>query len=102
MFGIIGTAVISGIGIVQLIRRTHMRSIEGKEIVIAPKDNAYARYILGGFIFGLGWALAGVCPAPMFILMGSGYTVLVIFLAAAMFGTFFYGVIRKYLPHNLK
>ncbi len=102
MYGIIGTAVVAGVGIVQLIRRTHMRSVEGKEIVIPPKDKAYARYILGGFIFGLGWALAGVCPAPMFILLGSGYTVLVVFLAAAMFGTFVYGVVRKYLPHNMK
>lgn len=102
MFGIIGTSVIAGILVVQLIKRTHMRSVEGKEIVIAPKDKAYARYILGGIIFGLGWALAGVCPAPMFILMGSGYTVFIVFLAAAMLGTFFYGVARKYLPHNLK
>jgi uncharacterized protein len=102
MYGIIGTSVIAGILVVQFIKRTHMRSAEGKEIVIAPKDKAYARYILGGFIFGLGWALAGVCPAPMFILMGSGYTVFIVFLAAAMLGTFFYGVARKYLPHNMK
>jgi uncharacterized membrane protein YedE/YeeE len=102
MYGIIGTSVVAGILVVQFIKRTHMRSAEGKEIVIAPKDKAYARYILGGFIFGLGWALAGVCPAPMFILMGSGYTVFIVFLAAAMLGTFFYGVARKYLPHNLK
>jgi uncharacterized membrane protein YedE/YeeE len=102
MYGIIGTSVVAGILVVQFIKRTHMRSAEGKEIVIAPKDKAYARYILGGFIFGLGWALAGVCPAPMFILMGSGYTVFIVFLAAAMLGTFFYGVARKYLPHNMK
>lgn len=102
MYGIIGASVVLGVLIVQLIKRTHMRSVEGKEIVIPPKDNAYARYILGGFIFGLGWALAGVCPAPMFILMGSGYTVFIVFLAAAMFGTFFYGVVRKYLPHQIK
>ncbi len=102
MYGIIGASVVLGVLIVQLIKRTHMRSVEGEEIVIPPKDNAYARYILGGFIFGLGWALAGVCPAPMFILMGSGYTVFIVFLAAAMFGTFFYGVVRKYLPHQIK
>jgi uncharacterized protein len=102
MYGIIGTSVVAGVLIVQFIKRTHLRSTEGKEIVIPPKDNAYPRYIIGGFIFGLGWALAGVCPAPMFILMGSGYTVFVVFLAAAMFGTFFYGVVRKYLPHQMK
>lgn len=102
MFGIIGTAVILGIILVQIIKRTHLKSTEGKEIVFNPKDNAYPRYIIGGFIFGLGWALAGVCPAPMFILMGSGYTVLIVFLLAAMTGTFFYGVARKYLPHQWK
>lgn len=99
MYGIIGTAVVSGVLIVQAIRRYHLKSVEGKEIVIPPKNKTYPRYIIGGFIFGLGWALAGICPAPMFILLGSGYTVLVLFLASAMAGTYFYGVIRKRLPH---
>lgn len=99
MFGIIGTGVALGIGVVYLIRHFHLKSVEGKEIVIPPKARTYPRYILGGFIFGLGWALAGICPAPMFILMGSGYTVLVLFLAAAMTGTFVYGKFRSKLPH---
>ncbi len=99
MYGIIGTAVVSGILIVQIIRRYHLKSVEGQEIVIPPKNKTYPRYVIGGFIFGLGWALAGICPAPMFILLGSGYTVLILFLASAMTGTYFYGKIRKKLPH---
>lgn len=99
MYGIIGTAIVSGVLIVQLIRRNHMKSLEGQEIVIPPKNKTYPRYIIGGFIFGLGWALAGICPAPMFILLGSGYTVLILFLISAMTGTYFYGKVRKYLPH---
>ena len=99
MYGIIGTAVVSGVLIVQLIRRYHLKSVEGQEIVIPPKNKTYPRYIIGGFIFGLGWALAGICPAPMFILLGSGYTVLILFLVSAMTGTYFYGKIRKHLPH---
>lgn len=99
MYGIIFTAIIAGIGIVQLIKRTHMKSTEGKEIVFHPKDRSIPRYLIGGFIFGLGWALAGVCPGPMFILLGSGYTVFVVFLASAMFGTFAYGLLRSKLPH---
>lgn len=67
--------------------------------MIPPKNKTYPRYIIGGFIFGLGWALAGICPAPMFILLGSGYTVLILFLVSAMTGTYFYGKIRKHLPH---
>jgi len=99
MYGIIFSAILLGVGIVQLIKRTHMRSIEGKEIVFHPKARSVPRYLLGGMIFGMGWALAGVCPGPMFILMGSGYTVFVVFLLAAMTGTFAYGYLRAYLPH---
>ncbi|MDP4711917.1 MAG: YeeE/YedE thiosulfate transporter family protein [Saprospiraceae bacterium] len=99
MYGIIFSAIAIGIVMVQWIKRRHLRSIEGQEIVFHPKDKSIPRYIIGGFIFGLGWALAGVCPGPMFILMGSGATVLVVFLASAMFGTFAYGLLRKRLPH---
>ena len=99
MYGIIFSAIIAGIGIVQLIKRTHMKSTEGQEITFHPKDRSIPRYLIGGIIFGLGWALAGVCPGPMFILMGSGYTVFIVFLAAAMFGTFTYGLLRSKLPH---
>ena len=99
MFGIIGSAVIAGILIVQVIKRRKIRTVEGREIVIRDKANTIPRYLAGGFIFGLGWALAGACPAPMFILLGSGYTVLVIYLVAAMTGTYLYGVLRKRLPH---
>ena len=99
IYGIIGTAIVSGVLIVQFIRRYHLKSLEGQEIVIPPKHKTYPRYIIGGFIFGLGWALAGICPAPMFILLGSGYTVLILFLISAMTGTYFYGKVRKYLPH---
>jgi hypothetical protein len=99
MYGIIFSAILLGVGIVQLIKRIHMRSIEGKEIVFHPKARSVPRYLLGGMIFGMGWALAGVCPGPMFILMGSGYTVFIVFLLAAMTGTFAYGYLRSYLPH---
>lgn len=99
MYGIIFSAIAVGVAIVQLIKWRHLKSIEGKEIVIPPKDKRPQRYLLGGFIFGLGWALAGVCPGPMFILLGSGYTVLIVFLSTAMLGTFLYGLLRKYLPH---
>jgi uncharacterized membrane protein YedE/YeeE len=99
MYGIIFSAIACGICVVQWIKRTHMKSTEGEEIHINPKDTSWKRYIYGGFIFGLGWALAGICPGPMFILLGSGYTVLVVFLLSAMTGTFFYGKLRKRLPH---
>lgn len=99
MFGIIGSAVVAGILIVQIIKKRKVRNVEGQEIVIKDKAQSIPRYLVGGFIFGLGWALAGACPAPMFILLGSGYTVLIIYLVAAMTGTYLYGVLRKRLPH---
>jgi uncharacterized membrane protein YedE/YeeE len=99
MYGIIFSAIAVGALAVQLIKRTHMKSTEGKEIVIQDKDKRWQRYIIGGFIFGLGWALAGICPGPMFILLGSGYTVLIVFLLSAMTGTFIYGLLRSKLPH---
>ena len=99
MYGIIFSAIAAGIVVVQLIKRRHLKSTEGQEIQFHDKDRSVPRYLIGGFIFGLGWALAGVCPGPMFILLGSGYTVLIVFLASAMFGTFLYGLLRKRLPH---
>ncbi len=99
MFGIIFSAV--GIGIIgmQIIKRFHWKNLEGQELDIRMKQPTYRRYIIGGTIFGLGWALAGVCPGPMFVLMGSGYTVFIVFLASAMLGTFVYGLLREKLPH---
>ena len=99
MYGIILSAIALGIILVQLIKRRHMHSISGEEIKFHNKDRNWPRYIIGGFLFGLGWALAGVCPGPMFILLGSGYTVFIVFLLAAMTGTFVYGLLRRRLPH---
>lgn len=99
MFGIIGSAIIAGIIIVQVIKRNKMKNVKGQEITIKDKAKTYPRYLLGGFIFGIGWALAGACPAPMFILLGAGHTVFVVYLVAAMTGTYVYGVIRNKIPH---
>lgn len=99
MFGIIGSAIAVGILLVQMIRMMEMKTVEGNKIVIRDKNKTIPRYLIGGFIFGLGWAIAGACPAPMFILLGAGYTVFVVYLLAAMTGTFVYGMLRKRLPH---
>lgn len=99
MYGIIGVAVVAGALWVQFAKRRHVKNVEGAEIQFSDKAKTWARYIIGGSIFGMGWALAGVCPAPMFTLLGAGYTVFVVFLLSAMTGTFIYGLLRKYLPH---
>lgn len=99
MFGIIGTAIASGILFLQLSKRSKLKSLDGAEIYVPKKDKGFTRYITGGIIFGLGWALIGVCPGPMYILLGTGVYAMIIVIAAAMLGTFIYGVLKNKLPH---
>lgn len=99
MYGIIGSAVIIGALLVFFIKRSNMKSMKGEVIQIAPKDKGVVRYLAGGTLFGLGWALTGACPGPMFILVGQGFMAIGVVIAAAILGTLFYGVIRKHLPH---
>lgn len=100
MYGIIGLAIIVGIISVQIIKRKNLKDVDGNPITIPPKDaSQVTRYIVGGSIFGLGWALLGACPGPMFALLGSGLTIMVIPILAALLGTYTYGVLRPKLPH---
>ncbi len=99
MYGIIGSAIVVGIIGVWLIKKSHLKSIEGQPISIPPKDRSIPRYLLGGTIFGLGWALAGACPGPMYILVGTGVMTMFLVIAGAILGTFVYGVIKDKLPH---
>ncbi|SEL09917.1 hypothetical protein SAMN04487910_1714 [Aquimarina amphilecti] len=99
MYGIIGSAVGLGIVIVQFIKRYKVRSFFGDKIVILSKEKSFYRYMIGGIIFGLGWALAGACPGPMFVLLGAGYLPIVIVIIASILGTFLYGLFRDKLPH---
>lgn len=99
MYGIIGSALLLGILVVQFIKRTRMKSFYSEKIVLPPKEMSFYRYILGGIIFGLGWALAGACPGPMFTLAGAGYVSIFVVIAAAILGTFLYGLLKDKLPH---
>ena len=76
-----------------------MKSFFGEQIVIEPKENGFKRYIIGGILFGLGWALAGACPGPMYVLVGAGFLPVIVVLGAAIIGTFLYGVLKDKLPH---
>ncbi len=99
MYGIIISGVTLGIIITQLFKRGFVKTTTGETKVFNPKAHTWPRYIIGGIIFGMGWALTGVCSGMMFVLIGSGYTVFAIFIAAAMLGTFVYGLVREYIPH---
>ena len=91
MYGVIGTSVVLGIVIIQFIKRSKLKSIEGEEISIPPKARGWKRYLFGGTIFGLGWALTGACPGPLFIQVGNGFLVMIVAIAAALLGTYCYG-----------
>ncbi len=99
MYGIIGTAVATGIIVLLLSKQLKLKNIQGNNIKVPLKERGLARYIIGGSIFGLGWALAGACPGPMYILLGAGIYPMVILIFAATLGTFIYGVVKKKLPH---
>jgi len=99
MYGIIGSALILGIIINQTIKRYAIKSIDGEPIKFTPKNKSVPRYLIGGIIFGLGWALAGACPGPMYVLIGTGAWSMLIVLAAALVGTLLYGMLRRKLPH---
>ncbi|HQS52607.1 MAG TPA: YeeE/YedE thiosulfate transporter family protein [Daejeonella sp.] len=96
MYGIIGTAVTLGVAGVALIKRFRMRDYHGNPI---PKEKSVARYLIGGSIFGLGWALSGACPGPMVVNIGYGYWAMAIVFFFAIVGTYLYGLIKNKLPH---
>lgn len=100
MFGIFATALPTAIVGVQLLKRRWRRTLGGEAIVVPPKHlGSGVRYAAGGTIFGLGWALTGACPGPLFALLGSGVATMAVAIASAMLGTWTYGRLRHRLPH---
>lgn len=97
MYGIIGSAVAVGLVSIQLIKRLNIKTIQGDKIVIAPKEYSKGLWI-GGFIFGLGWAITGACPGPLYGQIGSGNSVVIVTLLSAIAGTWLYGLLEKKLP----
>ena len=99
MYGIIMVAIIVGIIGLQFIKRNQIKNSSGDLITIADKEKGSFRYWIGGLFFGLGWALVGACPGPIFILLGAGFLPVVFVLVGALLGTFLYGVVKDNLPH---
>ena len=99
MFGVIGSAVLFGILTIKFIKRTKLKDYNGNQITVSTQDPGYARNLIGGTIFGLGWAITGACPGPLFILVGHQGWVFILAIVGAVAGTFTYGVLQKYLIH---
>ncbi|MGZ5247080.1 MAG: DUF6691 family protein [Flavitalea sp.] len=99
MYGIIGTAVVLGVIGTALIKKYKIRDFHGNPILFYPKDKSIVRYLAGGTIFGLGWALSGACPGPMVVNIGYGFLSMAIVFLFAIVGTYFYGLFKEKLPH---
>ncbi len=99
MYGIIMSAVITGMVLTFTMKKNKAKDIYGQLIQFKDKQMSIARYGIGGIIFGLGWALSGACPGPIYTLIGNGYTTLLIVLLGALLGTYTYGAVRDKLPH---
>lgn len=98
MYGVIGSAIVTGLISIQLIKRLGIKTIHGEAINIPTKEFRKGQ-IIGGFIFGLGWALTGACPGPLFAQIGSGFTVIFITFLSAIAGTWVYGKFSDKLPN---
>ena len=99
MYGIIGSAIITGVLGNLVIKKLQIKDFNNNRIQYNNKENTIKRYIVGGSIFGLGWALVGACPGPMFVLFGAGFYSVLIIILSAVLGTFIYGLIKDKLPH---
>ena len=100
MYGVIGSAVAVAALSVWLIKKLHVKTLQGEEIRIPPKQwGTGTRYWVGGTLFGLGWALTGACPGPLFALLGAGVGVIALAIASAVAGAWVYGALRSRLPH---
>ena len=99
MYGIIGSAVGVGALSVFLIRRMKVKSLVGNVITLQDKAPRYTSAYLGGTLFGLGWAMTGACPGPMYALIGSGTTVMLLAVLAGVLGVYVYAALRDKLPH---
>lgn len=99
MYGIFAVAIACGILMNIILKKLNVKTYSGDEIKYTLKDNGIPSLLIGGTIFGLGWAITGACPGPMFVLLGHGVWSILIVILSAILGTFVYGILKKRLPH---
>ena len=98
MYGVIGSAVVVGALSVWAIKKFNIKTIHGEEVTFQSKKFNKGQ-IIGGLMFGLGWAMTGACPGPLFAQIGTGALVVIVVLLSAVAGTWMYGFLREKLPH---
>lgn len=100
MYGVLGSAIAVGALSLWIINKLDLEDMDGNKMSIEPKDNSLnKRYVFGGLTFGLGWALTGACPGPLYVLSGSGLLIMAVPLVSAIAGAWAYGWVRPKLPH---
>lgn len=99
MYGIIGSAVVLGIILFYFFNKGTIKNYKGLPVEIEPKKKGFARAIIGGTVFGLGWGLIGACPGPMFILLGRGVFSIIVVIIGGLLGAMLYHAIKSKLPH---
>lgn len=99
MFGVIGGAILCGVLFNLLATRMNWKTSTGKPLDIHQYERGWKRYFMGGTVFGMGWALTGACPGPLFISLGAGFYPILLAIAGALLGTFLYGLVQRHLPH---
>lgn len=99
MYGIIGSAVVLSMVLMYFFNKKKIKTIQGEDIEIIPKKKGVSRNLIGGIIFGLGWALGGACPGPMFALAGKGVIPILVVIIGALIGAFSYHAVKEKLPH---
>ena len=99
MYGIIGTAVVLGVIGIAIIKKFKLKDIYGSAVQFHPKEKSVIRYLIGGTIFGLGWALTGACPGPIVVNIGYGFLSMTVVFLFALLGTYLYGIVKDRLPH---
>lgn len=99
MYGIIGVAVVLGVLIIAAMKKFNIKTLRDTYVSYKPLPFNAKRHLMAGTIFGLGWALMGACPGPIFVLIGNGFWIFGLVLLSATLGTFTYGVIKDKLPH---
>jgi uncharacterized membrane protein YedE/YeeE len=98
MYGLFFTAIPTGVLSVWLIKKFNIKTLDGQPIII-PKKKFNWGYVIGGFLFGIGWAFSGACPGPLLALIGAGNLVVIVVFLSALLGTLVYSWLRPRLPH---
>ena len=99
MYGVIGSAMGCGILFHWLVKKRTWKTQYGQELDVFQYPPGWKSYLFGGTVFGMGWAITGACPGPLFITLGAGYSPILVAIVGALLGTLLFGVVRKKLPH---